>query len=92
MSAVKDATRSARDAVANAAAVVADLERQLAAIAGWLRVGDPGRHADSADRLAATEAVALADTPRSGANGAFACWPTGSKSCLERRPRASLLS
>ena len=60
MSAVKDATRSARDAVANAAAVVADLERQLAAIAGWLRVGDPGRHADSADRLAATEAVALA--------------------------------
>ena len=60
MSVVNDATRHARDAVAKATAVVADLERQLAAVPGWLRVGDPNRHAAAADRLAAAEAAELA--------------------------------
>lgn len=59
MSAVNDATRLARDAVSKAGALVRDLETQLAAVPGWLRVGDPVRHADPADRLAANEAAEI---------------------------------
>ncbi len=60
MSVVNDSTRSARDAVAKAASVIADLERQLAAVPGWLRVGPPDRHGDPADRMLAEHALDLA--------------------------------
>ena len=60
MSAVNDATQVARDAVAAADATIAGLAAQLAAVPGWLRVGDPLRHADPGDRGAAEAAVTLA--------------------------------
>ncbi len=59
MSVVNDATRHARDVVDAAEGRVARLEGQLAAIPGWLRVGDPGRHGEPADHAAAVGAVAL---------------------------------
>ncbi|RMB61512.1 hypothetical protein [Tessaracoccus antarcticus] len=59
MSAVNDLTAHARDAVEEAAALLATLESTLAKTPGWLRVGDPGRHADPPDAAAAQEAADL---------------------------------
>ncbi|MEO7589165.1 MAG: hypothetical protein ABIS84_14200 [Arachnia sp.] len=59
MSAVNDLTSHARDAVGKAAALLATLESTLAQTPGWLRVGDPGRHADPPDAAAAQEAADL---------------------------------
>ncbi len=59
MSAVNDLTSHARDAVDGAAALLTTLEAGLARIPGWLRVGDPGRHADPPDAASAREAMDL---------------------------------
>ena len=61
MSVVNDATRRARDAVGAAEQLVRQLEADLAAVPGWLRVGDPTRHADPADAADAASAVLLND-------------------------------
>ena len=59
MSAVNDLTSHARDAVDRAASLLATLEANLAAVPGWLRVGDPGRHADPTDAALAHQATDL---------------------------------
>lgn len=61
MSAVNDSTAQARDAVDAAATLLARLETRLAAIPGWMRVGDPTRHADPSDAADAQEAADLVE-------------------------------
>jgi hypothetical protein len=57
---VNDATGRARRDLAAAHQRLARLEADLAAVPGWLRVGDPARHADPGDRAAAERAASLA--------------------------------
>lgn len=61
MSVVNDSTARARDDVRRAETLLARLEEQLAAIPGWLRVGDPTRHVDPSDAADAQEAAGLAE-------------------------------
>lgn len=61
MTAVNDSTSHARGAVDGAAALLIQLEARLAGIPGWLRVGDPTRHADPADASDAREAADLTE-------------------------------
>ena len=56
----RDEVQTARNARLRGRQRLTSLTAELAAIPGWLRVGDPTRHADPADRALADTAAALA--------------------------------